>query len=602
MPRKTVESQTFPLKIIFNDKYDVDFYQREYVWQTKQIEDLINDLSTEFLKNWDPSHKPKNVEDYDPYFMGEVILSIPENGKGKAIIDGQQRITTLTLLLIYLVRNYGNLNGFPKDIADLIYSDYYGEKAFNLDIKERQECMLSLLNNGEYTLKEKDSISVRNLVERYSDIDECWNDKIDENNAISFAYWVKEKIVFSRVQTNSDEFAYVIFETMNDRGLSLTQVEMLRSYLLAKIDESRRKSSMENFDDLVKKLMAIKLASKSKAEFEFFKIYFRGHLAEDLSQSKNSSSDFTRIGKEFHRWLRDKEKKLGLYSSDDFVEFINKLVYFGSKYEYILKKIQERDTNNFLYLIVNSDYNFTLQPALILSSIALNDNDAAVDQKIKTVSKYLTKVLTYRTWNHWMISQSAMEAPIYQLCKEIRGKSVEELEGYLATDPLNSPGLDGVIPTLNQQIKSRFRVMLALITEIVARESNEPDYLLNKPDMEVEHIWANHPEDHLDECTEMDFQGVRNTIGDLLILPKQFNDSYNDDPYGMKVQHYYSQNVLAQTLNAKKYENNPGFVNFKNKSGLQFKAYAEFKRSSIQERTELYKAILKYDLDKNPGE
>ena len=602
MPRKTVESQTFPLKIIFNDKYDVDFYQREYVWQTKQIEDLINDLSTEFLKNWDPSHKVKNVEDYDPYFMGEVILSIPENGKGKAIIDGQQRITTLTLLLIYLVRNYGNLNGFPKDIADLIYSDYYGEKAFNLDIKERQECMLSLLNNGEYSLKEKDSISVRNLVERYSDIDECWNDKIDENNAISFAYWVKEKIVFSRVQTNSDEFAYVIFETMNDRGLSLTQVEMLRSYLLAKIDESRRKSSMENFDDLVKKLMAIKLASKSKAEFEFFKIYFRGHLAEDLSQSKNSSSDFTRIGKEFHRWLRDNEKKLGLYSSDDFVEFINKLVYFGSKYEYILKKIQERDTNNFLYLIVNSDYNFTIQPALILSSIALNDNDAVVDQKIKTVSKYLTKVLTYRTWNHWMISQSAMEAPIYQLCKEIREKSVEELEGYLATDPLNSPGLDGVIPTLNQQIKSRFRVMLALITEIVARESNEPDYLLNKTDMEVEHIWANHPEDHLDECTEMDFQGVRNTIGDLLILPKQFNDSYNDDPYGMKVQHYYSQNVLAQTLNAKKYENNPGFVNFKNKSGLQFKAYAEFKRSSIQERTELYKAILKYDLDKNPGE
>lgn len=51
MTRKTVESQTFPLKIIFNDKYDVDFYQREYVWQTKQIEDLISDLSTEFLKN-----------------------------------------------------------------------------------------------------------------------------------------------------------------------------------------------------------------------------------------------------------------------------------------------------------------------------------------------------------------------------------------------------------------------------------------------------------------------------------------------------------------------------------------------------------------------
>ncbi len=372
---------------------------------------------------------------------------------------------------------------------------------------------------------------------------------------------------------------------------------MLRSYLLANIEPNKRESSMTAFDNLVSKLVNIKLSSKSKAEFEFFKVYLRGHFAEDFAQGKNSNSDFTRIGKEFHRWIRDNEKKLGLKTSDDFVSFIYKLVFFGNKYEYIIKKTQERDAKEYLHLIVNSDYNFTLQPAVILSAIALNDSDEIVDEKIKVVSKYLTKVLTWRTWNHWMIAQNTMEAPVYQFCKQIRDKSLDEIKEILDTDPLDCPDLDKTIPILNQQIRPRFKVMLSLITEIVARESNEPDYLLNKLDMEVEHIWSNHPEEHLDEVTEMEFANVRNTIGDLLVLPKQFNASYNDDPYEDKVQHYYSQNILAQTLNAKKYENNPGFVAFKNRSGIPFRSYEKFTKDSIADRVELYKTILRWEFE-----
>lgn len=60
----------------------------------------------------------------------------------------------------------------------------------------------------------------------------------------------------------------------------------------------------------------------------------------------------------------------------------------------------------------------------------------------------------------------------------------------------------------------------------------------------------------------------------------------------LKVQQYFSQNILAQTLNSKKYQNNPNFLKFKNNSSLSFKSYDEFKRVSIQERAELYKSIL----------
>lgn len=591
---KIVNSEVHPLEKIFSDKFDVDFYQREYVWQRTQIEDLINDLSGEFLKCYKQGDKISDMVKYDPYYMGEIVLSTSAPGVSK-IIDGQQRITTLTLILIYLLRNYKNIPKFPASrIEKLIYSDDHGEERFNLDIEDRREVMYALYKQGEYVVSEGDKYSIKNLVDRYNDIEECWNSEIDESNVVSFTYWIMEKVMFSKVWTNSNDFAYVIFETMNDRGLSLTQVEMVRSYLLANIDnDSARTKAMNKFDAMLNKLIAIKLSSKSKAEFEFFKMYLRGHFAEDFSQAKNSNSDFVRIGKEFHRWLRDNEQKLGLNTDEDFVEFINKIDYFAKVYEKINNLIQGRNTKDYLYLIVNADYNFTLQAPLILSAVKYQDTDEIVEAKIKVVSKYLSKVLSFRVWNHWMISQSTLENPIYNLCKRIRDLSVEEIASILDTNPLDAPELNNS-PTLNQQNRSRLRVLLSLITEIVAANSGESDYMLNKDEpVEVEHIWSNHFEEHTDEFSDEDeFANVRNNIGDLLVLPKSFNASYGDDPYSLKVKQYFSQNILAQTLNKQKYENNPGFVKFKDESKLEFESYDEFKKANIAKRAELYKQIL----------
>ena len=111
---------------------------------------------------------------------------------------------------------------------------------------------------------------------------------------------------------------------------------------------------------------------------------------------------------------------------------------------------------------------------------------------------------------------------------------------------------------------------------------------------EVEHIWADHPERHTDEFAhEADFSRHRNRIGDLLLLPKQFNASYNDDPYEKKLPHYFGQNLLAASLNPLSYEKNPGFVSFIKSSGLPFKAYEDFGAGAITERGDLYRGIAK---------
>ena len=162
--------------------------------------------------------------------MGEIIISKKGNG-ANMIIDGQQRLTTLTLLLIYLRNNFKTVDNFPNAIVEnAISSNDFGDICFNLDIKERNSCMFSLFEFGKYDPTDDDRRHVQNIVDRYNDINDCWNSNINEKNIVCFTFWILEKVMVSRVKTNSDDFAYVIFETMNDRGLSLTQIQMLRSY------------------------------------------------------------------------------------------------------------------------------------------------------------------------------------------------------------------------------------------------------------------------------------------------------------------------------------------------------------------------------------
>jgi hypothetical protein len=135
------------------------------------------------------------------------------------------------------------------------------------------------------------------------------------------------------------------------------------------------------------------------------------------------------------------------------------------------------------------------------------------------------------------------------------------------------------------------------MTDYVETQSGQPSRYLEyvsegKTRFEVEHIWANHPERHADEFGHpSDFAEHRNRIGGLLLLPKSFNAAYGDLTYEKKLPHYFGQNLLARSLNAKCYEYNPGFVRFVQESGLPFRAHAEFKKADLEERGQLYRLL-----------
>ena len=125
------------------------------------------------------------------------------------------------------------------------------------------------------------------------------------------------------------------------------------------------------------------------------------------------------------------------------------------------------------------------------------------------------------------------------------------------------------------------------------RQSRYPEYIQRgRNGYEVEHIWADHPKRHEDEFSHPeDFAEYRNRIGGLLLLPRSFNASYGDMPYANKREHYYGQNLLAQSLHERAYENNPGFERFRERTGLKFRSHTEFRKADLDTRQKLYLAL-----------
>lgn len=148
-----------------NTKNSIHYYQCEYMWQRKHIEELIDDLTSEFLEYYTSGDDRQAVQDYGTYFMGATVLA----GRKNAIIDGQQSFSSLTLLLMYLNDRLRTLGQNYSMIEQMNYSEAYGTKSFNINIEDRADCMNTIFNDQPFDTTDVGE-SVKNLYGRYNDI------------------------------------------------------------------------------------------------------------------------------------------------------------------------------------------------------------------------------------------------------------------------------------------------------------------------------------------------------------------------------------------------------------------------------------------------
>lgn len=593
---KKIDGQAKSIRQLLSGvRYFIDYYQREYRWQQKHMRELLDDLTDRFLQDHKPTDPREAVENYGHYFLGSIIISQKNNQS--FIIDGQQRLTSLTLLLMYLHNRLGT-SSEAGQLADMIFSKRYGTKSFNIDVTERTAAMEAMYTQEPFDVADQPE-SVRTIVARYHDIESLFPAEIDDAAVPYFVDWLIENVYLVEISAGSDEDAYTIFETMNDRGLSLTPLDMFKGYLLANItDQPKREAANKLWKD---RLQALAEMGKEE-DADAFKAWLRSQYAQTIRERKKNATpgDFDRLGTEFHRWIREHEKEVGLQSSADFVRFIERDMNFYTRQYLRIRKASWNLEPELESIFYNANHGFTLQYPLLLAPLRPIDDQATVDRKLRIVAAFVDILLARRLWNFRSISYSTMQYSMFLVMRDIGGKSVEDLipilRARLEQEQETFASNDGL--ALHQQNRRVIHHLLARLTDHVGRKSGEPtrfgEYTAEgKNRYEIEHIWANHPSRHRDEFrNDYEFGEYRNRIGGLLLLPKSFNASYGDMTYAQKHSHYNTQNnMLVRSLHAQAYDHNPKFLQYMNTSGLPFKPHPQFKQADLDARQDLYRRI-----------
>ncbi len=246
------------LEDVFCDKFDfvVPFYQRPYAWKETQAQELFEDLWGYFLETADDS-------DADPYFLGSLVLiQADESGASTAeIVDGQQRLTTLTILLAALREQ-------AKDADVKASLDALCNRPANKlkKIPPRPRLQLRQIDQTffEKFVQRADGFAALDAVapEELEDLDSRKNilrnaqtlraavrrSLISDEVVQDFSAFLLTRCVFAVVKTPSQESAFRVFNVLNNRGLPLLLSDVLKAEIVGKIQNDGYAKAWEKLE------------------------------------------------------------------------------------------------------------------------------------------------------------------------------------------------------------------------------------------------------------------------------------------------------------------------------------------------------------------
>ncbi|MDH1470238.1 DUF262 domain-containing HNH endonuclease family protein [Shewanella sp. GD03713] len=232
------ETDTFAGIIKGDNKFSVPLYQRDYSWDENNWNDLWLDIET-------------NRKNNSKHYMGSIVL-VSKDKKKYDIIDGQQRLTTLTVLILSVVDIIKDLIKKGVDVEDngkrieLLINDFVGKKSLS-SLNYENKIELNEVNNpffSTYLTNFRSPVNIRAEINSNKLLWKCFsyfksmiveevykND--DVSTLISFVEYISDSLLFIQIIATDDLSAYLIFETLNDRGLELSVTDLLKNYLFS---------------------------------------------------------------------------------------------------------------------------------------------------------------------------------------------------------------------------------------------------------------------------------------------------------------------------------------------------------------------------------
>lgn len=256
MSKISIHGSEYPVAKVFSDDFffEVPLYQRPYAWTTEHAGELLDDLLTSINDGKD------QVEDLNPYFLGSIVL-IKGDQPESQIIDGQQRLITLTILLSSL---RSLIPPQSEALTDFIYEKGNPIKGtrnrYRITLRERDAEFFQKYVQDEDGIEKLIDINPATLSDSRRNIFENTRlfkehlEALSENDRFRLAQYIINGCYLVVVSTPDLDSAYRIFSVLNDRGLDLSHTDILKAEIIGKIPENEQDSYAKKWEDIEEEL------------------------------------------------------------------------------------------------------------------------------------------------------------------------------------------------------------------------------------------------------------------------------------------------------------------------------------------------------------
>lgn len=601
-------------KVFSNTTYYIDFYQRQYKWTEEPVKRLLEDIFYKFDDEYN-KYKDSDIEleklisKYGWYYLNTYVTNLVD---GKLyVVDGQQRLTTLTLILIKLKHLTDKYKSELKDwIENKIAGTSGFKKEFWMNHEDHKVTLKALFEKDS----ELDSINVssgltaQNMLANYKIISSWLDNELkDKSKLESFVFYFMYRLVLINLNVEQTEVP-MVFEVINDRGVRLKPYEILKGKLLGQIDKEEMDSLGLNelWEDQVNLINDFK-----EDEIDQFFTYFL------KAKFSNTQAEGRKFDKDYHRVMFQDEVNNHLnlkHNPKKVKEFLQKdFQYYTNLYLKILKyNKQYYDEQPFVYFNNMTEMNTQFQ--VILSACKFNtqndkvSSDPEEDDKINIISYEIDRMFCLLQLQRSYDSNDFANN-IYKISTEIREKDKTIIRGifdkYLLDRLSDARGVKATshisysfFKDTGIELEKRFkRYFFARIEKFIANNTNLKmkhdlyDLVQNtgaRNGFHIEHILAENNENLSAFNSDKElFEKERNRLGALLLLKGRDNQSSNNETYKHKLKSYANTLYWNETLREDTYKSKIDFKEMINKYKLNFRSMPTFGSSELEERHKL---------------
>lgn len=515
-----VSAQSVTLSTLLggDHRFEVPDYQRQYSWKKEQWETFWRDI--------------QNIERKDEtHFLGSVLLIKRDTGFGERdvydIVDGQQRLATVSILLSVIrerLEQEGERSKSEGIEKYLIDEDSSGSKRQNVELNSLDNNDFQRIINGNSAANEESQLwqAAEYFAEKIRDLNISEIEKVRDK--------VLEAMPVVLIETYDEDSAFLLFETLNDRGLELSNVDLMKNTLLKNADKRNLdyNSIKQGWEDTVSDLRY----SVDKPE-RFFRHYLMYSPKVDI---KDSISRHTVLN--HFKDIINNKYKYNISSIKEFVDDINKKARL---YKNIVNANISRyrsDTNDLINqkLSSMSDFGSTQERTLLLYLLSEINNESNIIRGISLVEAYNVRVViagntTGSTINQFYATTcSSMENsdnPIDKLRRdmEARAPSDEEFEISIRQNDLTRSDRTRYI--LEKYEREYY--------DGKEKETGEIEHIAPRSAFDAEKYssWVTYLDVGKDEFVE-----YKDKIGNLTLMEKRLNIAAGNEPFAEKKKEY----------------------------------------------------------------